>query len=309
MLKEYAVDPSIIASSFETCRFLVSQFGADKGRLIARFPKTWKRMAYDAANTLPDGLKKERVVEYLKELGEDWLTLISSNRPYTNPGDTWLVNAQVAHAVVPFSAILCDQDNPANQLIDATSCDENTPLFMAQTIQSVNRQANDLAAVAGLILQNCRALRLVDPYFDPTRPKWRNPLAALLALVPDIRRVECEYHLLEQDNSPSTAEFIQRLAQLRGVIPAHGTLRIIRWRETDGGERFHRRYLLTENAGLGYEGGLDEATGAQQTTDVSLLVPTHHAERWAEYNRDAQTYEMVKPVLVVDSAGRVTEEQ
>lgn len=307
MLKEFAVDPRIIASSFETCRYLISQFGADKGRLIARFPKQWKRMAYDAAAALPDGLNKERVVEFLTGIDSEWLTLITSNRAYAAPADPWLDNAIAAHRENPFQAIVSDQDNPARQLLDANSLDERNPLFAAHRSCAINRTANDLAQAAVLLLQNCRRMRLIDPYFDPGRPKWRDSLGAFLSLIPDINKVECEYHLLEQDKW-STAEFIGRLQSLRGVIPRGASLRVVRWREKAGGERFHRRYLLTNNAGLNYEGGLDPATGADQTTDVTLLDRNHHQERWNEYNVDSQVFELFEPILVVDSAGHVVEE-
>lgn len=309
MLKEYAVDPGVIASSFETCRYLISQFGADKGRLISKFPKTWKKLAFAAAEKLPDGRKKEQVIEYLNSINNDWLVLAASNRAYGAPGNSWLDNAIAAHRARPFAAILCDRDDPLNQLIDGNGCDETNTLFAATRMCSVNRNANDLATVAILLLRNCRQLRLIDPYFDPRRPKWRNPLAAILARIPVINNVECEYHLLERDNSPSptTDELIQRFQQLRGVIPEGGMLRIVRWQNIDGGERFHRRYLLTENAGLYYEGGLDEEVGADQTTDVSLLDRKHHAERWAEYNMDSAVYERLQPVLVVDDKGQVSE--
>lgn len=307
MLKEFAIDPGVIASSFETCRYLVSQFGADKGRLISKYPKKWKRLAIEAASSLPDGIKKERVVEYINSLGNDWLALVASNRTYDTPGDTWLANAQIAHKKTPFTAIICDHDDPPNQLIDASTCDEDNPLFKTTRTCKVKRNANDLAQEAVLLLKNCLQLRLIDPYFDPNRPKWREPLAAILSLIPDITKVECEYHILERDNSPSTDELIRRLRKLRGVIPVDGVLRIIRWRERDGGERFHRRYILTENAGLHYEGGLDEEIGSNQTTDVSLLDWEHHAQRWAEYNLDSQVYELVEPILVVDYTGNTSE--
>ena len=125
--------------------------------------------------------------------------------------------------------------------------------------------------------------------------------------------MECEFHIVEREGtrnkigSPSTAELVRRLQNLCGVIPVGGVLRIIRWKENPGGERFHRRYLLTESAGLNYEGGLDTSTGADQTTDVSLLDREHHARRWEEYDLASQVYEMVTPVLEVDSQGNVTE--
>ncbi|MCG7870979.1 MAG: hypothetical protein JAZ11_02625 [Candidatus Thiodiazotropha lotti] len=305
MLKEFAVDPQVIASSFETCRYLISQFGADKGRLISKYPKSWKRMAIDAANTLPDGLKKERVVEYLNGLNNEWLTLIASNRAYAAHGDSWLDNARAAHVVKPFDAIICDQDDQPNRLIDTNACDESNQLFAANRICAVNRHANDLAQVATLLLQNCRVIRFIDPYFNPRHSRWRNPLAAMLALLPDITKVRCEYHFCERDELPPIEQLARDLGQ-RALIPQGGALRLVCWREKDGGERFHRRYLLTENAGLGYEGGLDESIGADQTTDVSLLDRRHHSDRWAEYNLDAQTYELAEPVFALDADGNIS---
>lgn len=307
MLKEFAVDPAVIASSYEICRYLISQFGADKGRLISRYPKTWKRMAFDAASRLPDGLRKERVVESINNLDREWLTLTTSNRPYTAPADPWLVNARAAHAAVPFAAIICDQDDLPNRLIDARSCDERNPLFVASNSVAVRRSAQDLADVGKLLLRNCRALRLIDPYFKPLRLKWRRSLGAMLALIPDISSVHCEYHVQEKDNSPATNELKQHLRELAGFIPVGGTLRIVRWQEQEGGERFHRRYLLIENAGLYFE-GLDEEVRAAQTTDVYLVGKDLHARRWAEYNAGSTTFRPFGPVLIVDSDGNVTEE-
>ncbi len=308
MLKEFAVDPAVITSSFETCRYLIDQFGVDKGRLIAKFPSRWKRMAYEAADSLPDGLNKERVVEYINGLGSEWLTLTSSNRAYASPEGPWLDNALTAHAGNPFSAILCDQDDLSRQLVDGRACDEKHPLFQASHSAIVNRNAVELAAVGRLVLENCRVLRLIDPHFKPARPKWRSSLREMLCLIPNITNVSCEYHVHDKPDSPDTDELKRQLAQLRGSIPAGGQLRIIRWQEQDDGERQHRRYLLTENAGLYFEGGLDEEVGAKQTTDVGALGRDVHRQRWSEYNLDAHIYDLVHPILVVDSQGTVTEE-
>lgn len=306
MLKEYAVDPQVISSSFETCRYLVSQFGADKGRLISKFPKTWKRIAITAADNLPDGFNKERVIEYLSGINDDWLTLIGSGRNYQVSED-WLANAINVHQSQPFQAILCDRDNQSKQLIDVYSCDEKHPLFAAPRTQSIKRKAKDLARTATLMLENCRKLKLVDPYFAPDKSKWRDSLKEILALIPNISRVTCEYHLLEKDNSPSTEKFIDDLHQLSGIIPTGGLLQVIRWNEKPGGERFHKRYLLTENAGLLIEGGLDPEFYADQTTDVSLLDRHLHNLRWAEYDLGSDVYNLAHPALIVDSDGKVSQ--
>ncbi|AXS81889.1 hypothetical protein D0851_01835 [Marinobacter sp. Arc7-DN-1] len=91
------------------------------------------------------------------------------------------------------------------------------------------------------------------------------------------------------------------------VIPDGGQIRIIRWKQVEGGERLHRRYILSENAGLYYEGGLDIEEEAKQSTDIYLLNQEHHAERWNEYDLNATVYQLVTPVLEVDSQGRVNE--
>ena len=52
MLYEYAVEPRAIVSDWSTFRFLLSQFGFDKGKLISQFPKQWFREVYSAATPL-----------------------------------------------------------------------------------------------------------------------------------------------------------------------------------------------------------------------------------------------------------------
>lgn len=305
MLKEFAVDPRVISSSFETCRYLISQFGADKGRLISKFPKSWKRIAIEAADNLPDGFNKERIIEYLSEINDEWLTMIRSGREYQRSED-WLANAINAHQSHPFQAILCDQDNQNIRLIDVYSCDERHPLFAAPRTQAIKRKAKDLARTAVLMLENCKELKLVDPYFAPDKSKWRESLAEFLAQIPDISRVRCEYHLLEMENSPSFEKFKADLSRLKGVIPKGGFLRVLRWKEKPGGERFHRRYLLTENAGLLFEGGLDPESHSNQTTDVTLLDRHLHSLRWNEYALDSAVYDLAHPELIVDSEGKVS---
>ncbi len=70
MFKEYAVEPEAIAASWETCRYLVELFGFHQGRLISRFPKTWKRLAIEAAGNMMPGRKQEKTVELISEIGK-----------------------------------------------------------------------------------------------------------------------------------------------------------------------------------------------------------------------------------------------
>ena len=53
-------------------------------------------------------------------------------------------------------------------------------------------------------------------------------------------------------------------------VPAGTTLRVCFWEQKPGGEKLHARFLLTEQGGLQYDYGLDEA-GVGERTIVTLL--------------------------------------
>lgn len=57
---------------------------------------------------------------------------------------------------------------------------------------------------------------------------------------------------------------------LPGKLPANVQIKFFVWREREGGDRYHRRYVLTERGGIYVEGGLDRGTEGQ-TTDIGLL--------------------------------------
>lgn len=57
---------------------------------------------------------------------------------------------------------------------------------------------------------------------------------------------------------------------------------IVRWRERDGGDGFHARYVLTELGGIRFDCGLDPGHPGR-TTDVTLLDRNLHAQRWEAF--------------------------
>ena len=46
MIKEYALDPQVMAS-WDNFRFFSSQFGCQYGRMISKFPSGWKRIVFE----------------------------------------------------------------------------------------------------------------------------------------------------------------------------------------------------------------------------------------------------------------------
>jgi hypothetical protein len=88
------------------------------------------------------------------------------------------------------------------------------------------------------------------------------------------------------------------------VIPPGMTISIYRWREKNGGEDFHARYLLTDRGGLKVDAGFStDAVG--QTTDMSFMDFDFAQQRRREFSRDAQIYELIEPVLQIAANGYV----
>lgn len=315
MLKEYAVDPEVIGSDYQNCRFVLSLFGVDKGRLISRFPKSWKQLVYNTAQQLPDGLKKQRLIEMVRELDRDMLVLSKSNRAYPEVASGWLSKVIDIHKSQPFAAILSDHDELENGVYDVNLLNETDDILDANSTFFVRRDAVSMAEPLRLLATNAKAVRFVDPYFDPSRPKWRDFLKAFLNMIPEPTAVDVEYHTQFRDRpnekpaSPSDSELKRRLAQLAPALPEGSRLRVIRWREKDVGERFHRRFVLTEKAGVLVEGGLDVSVdNSEQTTDMTLIGMSLHRARWSDYNLDSDSFELVKPVLIVNHLGNVEED-
>jgi hypothetical protein len=76
------------------------------------------------------------------------------------------------------------------------------------------------------------------------------------------------------------------------------------WRQMAGGEDFHARYLLTERGGIAVDAGFS-AEGNHQTTDMHLMSYDLSQERLKAFERKAQYYELVEPVIRVAGDGEV----
>ena len=66
MLKEYALQPELL-SSWSVFRYLSEKFGYGRGRVIARYPKRWERLVYDALGHCKP-VEKQKIVEGLIRL-------------------------------------------------------------------------------------------------------------------------------------------------------------------------------------------------------------------------------------------------
>lgn len=300
MLVEYAVDPSVLGN-WNDFRHLVSHFGQQHGRMISQFPKKWKALVYDAAakNTEID---RKRIEESLKNIDDK---LFRQSREYDG-GKPWIRNAIACQLDHPFRAII-GEANPDElyyvlRIDELDEPDKCCVLWHVHKECRVARNMNAMVICALPLLSQSRHIQMVDPHFGPESPRYRRTLQgfadAALRVSPGITRFE--YHL----EAKSTHEFFSQtcLQELPRVIPKSLQIRFVRWKQRNGGEKLHPRYLLTDVAGLRYEAGLDEGRDGE-TVDVTLLDPGLYSVRWKEF-QDASpsnmnsTFEYVDEVTV-----------
>lgn len=287
MLHEYAVEPEAIVRDWQTFRYLFEKFGFDQGRLISRFPGKWKRDVYNASRHLPP-LQRKRIEERLSSEVESKLT--PSGRDWPNRA-TWIENAIAAQAERAFHAIIASH-HTENCLTILTPDEvvDTHPLFAANRSAAIPRKASDFANAVAPLFWASRDIIFIDPHFEPSIRRWRNPLVAMLTAAAQTERTfaKIEYHTKAGGAKPSAEEFQRRCEQfLVKLLPSGLTIDFFRWEETD--DRFHGRYILTNVGGINVEGGLDE-TEANETTDIHLLDADMCALRRAQFTPCAERF-------------------
>ena len=295
MLHEYALDP-LILSNWPAFRYFYEKFGVAHSRLISRFPKKWKRMVYEACNACGD-IERKRIEEKLRDID---IKLLPTGRSYDG-NLAWLNNAEVQHLLNPFHAIIASA-NPRNSgaVLIANELDESTPSWKVPREICLPRQANELAVCLSKLLQNSAEILFIDPHFRPYEIRYKNILQKLInaAIIGNAKLKRLEYHLKE--NPAATAEFFWRECRdkIPAIIPAGVEISFIRWKQKDGGESLHARYILTERGGVRIEHGLDEG-GEGETTDISLLDHALYCQRWIDFQKTTAAFEFVDEVKVM----------
>lgn len=292
MINEIALEPDVLAKP-ENIRYFLEQFDVHKGRLIADFPQRWVSEVYRMwSRTLKD-VERRRFENLLATIERK---VIVRNVKRKCEGIDWLENAEaVQNTRDPFHAIVA-RENPRNRehVLVADMIEEDTPLWKTNRQNVIPRNARAISDIAAPLIHISKEILLVEPYFDPCNGTFKSSLRTVL------------YHLAHRRNRAARVELHCTIHKTSGnnfwddchenlpdLVPEGVRLDVFRWSKKQGGERFHRRYVLTERGGIAYEGGLDRGKEGE-TTDVYLLESAIHEKRWTEYQVDSEAFEMDK---------------
>ncbi|HAM50980.1 MAG TPA: hypothetical protein DCP92_09945 [Nitrospiraceae bacterium] len=298
MLFEFALDPGIL-SNFHSVRYFLEKFGVHRGRLIARFPRKWKKMVYEACAACRD-VERKKIEESL--INAD-VKFVSSSRDYDG-NLSWLNNAEDQHTLKPFRAIITDSNPRAiDAVLIADELTEVTPLWNVPREIVVPRRATDLARHMRPLLQISSEILFVDPHFNPNERRYQETLKHFVqAIGKNDEVLRIEYHLsAEYERAPST-DFFQRACRLQitCLLPVGMRIKFKRWRQIEGGETLHPRYILTDKGGVRVEHGLDEGEDGE-TTDISILDLPVYQQRWRDYH-ESPAFELVDEITIVGSS-------
>jgi hypothetical protein len=303
MIHEYAVDPALPArwADLRDYRFFMEAFGLGQPRVMGAIPKVkgWRSRALKEAECLPD-TDRLRALELVNRLLECVV-----HRSASFDGEiAWLVNAEAEHMREPFRAILaCENPRAHVGVLPHTQiAPGRNPLWDASRSQTPNRNERSLAEALGPMLRIGSSIILVDPHFDASNYRFRNPVEQMLKVSMSHRpaappsRVE----ILAGDKM-SPLHFRKTVHEF---LPSHTPrglrVRCMQIAERSGGEKVHQRYVLTDLGGVHVEPGLDMGDG---TYDIDLMDRLQYELRWRQYADPTHTFDVVdEPVEITGAA-------
>jgi hypothetical protein len=313
MFYEYALDPALL-SNWKDCRYFLEKFGWDQGRLIACYPGKWKKQVYESLSGCRP-VEKNKIEEKLRRI--DNRLLKRPNSSYQG-GKIWFENALVEHGRIAFRAIISNHQNPNDpKIIHGDTLEEDTePLFQSPD-KVLSRRAEEYGIALSLLLCSSKRILFVDPYFDPTKRRFRKVLESLLtsALFPCRRETICRLELhtsierffrrgeerkSEEEEKTAANLVYECQRKLPEIIPAGYSLFLYIRKEKSGGDEFHNRYVLTEKIGVAFGTGLDEAeNNPKATDDLHRLSNEQYSFRWQQYAGENPAFEPVGQTIEI----------
>ncbi|MCM2308476.1 MAG: hypothetical protein NDI91_13550 [Sulfuritalea sp.] len=282
MIKEFALEPDVLASSFRDFTYFTEKFGVAQGRVISRFPKDWKRLVYAAAQARLKGTKELALIEVrLRDLADD--VLVAFGRPGGDSSKQWLERAIVEHARQAFSAIIATSNAQSHgDVLTSDDLDETDPRFAAKGQAHINRTAAEIVGWVKPLVINARKVKLIDPHFDPTASRWRRMLKLLLSTMAPVAQAGTTIEIYRSDRIPS-----QHLNHcFTSAIPPLlvGGIRILVFIRPDA--EMHNRFILIDTGGASYQTGLDDnEDGGSTPQDVATWLATDvHRNEWQTYS-------------------------
>jgi hypothetical protein len=279
MFKEIAIDPAAATTSSRDFNYIIEMFGIHEGRLIAAFPSKWKRLVYQAAEKKHKGtLELSKIQVRLSQLSDS--SFIWRNRPGEGCENNWLQAAVNEHERLPFDWIISTKNITYPPVIDAEELDGSHPLKAPNRQWNILRRAKEMSECCAPILNGCRHVKLIDPYFDAGALRFQNPFLEILKYVDAGALVD----IFHGDDKFGPELAISRLDQALKKVKLGG-IKVRLFLSLQAA--MHNRFVLSDIGGVAFHIGLDEDWSTDRPEDiVHVLQENIRLNEWLKYSSD-----------------------
>lgn len=282
MIKEFALEPDVLATSFRDFTYFIEKFGVSQGRLISKFPGNWKKLVYQAAQaSLRGSSELSRIEVRLRAVSDD--VLFAAVRAGGDGTQPWINRAVAEHGHQPFNAIIARGNHVVHaDVLVAADLDETDARFQASGQRHITRTATEIVGCVRLLLSAAKTVKLVDPHFNPSKPRWRRMLVNVLTALSNNGQtgVTLEIHRAENALPGNLKPFFDPI--IPGICPAEVAVEVFLHPEA----AMHNRFILTNIGGASYQTGLDDNEDGNSTPEdvVTLLAPDVFGKEWGTYS-------------------------
>ena len=326
MIYEFALEPELVARWHDRKEysFFDEKFGIRFRRVISGYPKNWKKLVWQAFSESPAADNQNAQTRMTALIQLLWENAVRRYSTFPEIPE-WLERAEAEHNERPFHAIVAT-DNPREQdfVIPAKKlAQEVHELWRIPERNPTHRTADSIAATVSQLVRLCRRAVIIDPYFDPSKLRFRQTFSAILSKCsenvcgPD--RIQVEWHTSidrcfrnwergeERDPDDETLEYQKLVSacqrKLPKLIPSGMQLKVVVWTQKEGGEKLHNRYLLTDICGVLFGTGSDEAenTDSDESDDIILLEEGQYMTRYQQYLGTPPAFNIVGRPFVISN--------
>jgi hypothetical protein len=307
MIFAFAIEPVVAAEWYprRRLRTVRNEFGVGHPRVFFEYPKfsKWKRAVWRIlADKNLSEIDRARVEVLFTWLGE---ARVRRHELAYDPDKDWLSNVEAEWDRRAFGGVLasCDPRKHAAVITEEERLDGDARWDDLPSGLVVKRTPEALRGALGPLVQDCREVHLVDPYFDGSKRTYQRVLADLAGAMCDPADEERRTIVVHCGGNVPLEDFVSGLGVCAESVPRRVTLEVRRWWDVTDSDGLHNRFVLTDIGGVKL--GWAVASGRRGTLDdVNVLARGQWETRWAQYCEGDQVFEPVDDPPLESISGR-----
>lgn len=313
MIYEYALDPNLVVNwAINGTGRVVGQFGMDQRRLLSDFPKDWKGQAYGEFYKHFEYDDTSLEFQNAQLEFDAYVQLLTDHTVRRNrtigENSSWFDEALREHNSHPFHAIMASHtgDGSCAAVITPNVIDDiRDDRWYLPTIASARKTAAEIARAVAPLLKVANKIVLVDPYFDPSEPRFLATFEEMMKIafgasrcietLPSVTIMTNVYQAHRRQDGEFTASQKANVAadlthkanqHLPGHLPKGALVDFYCLEHPPSGDAFHNRFVLTDVGGVIAPYGLDDcSSGATHNAkdDLQPMSKGAYEGRWKQY--------------------------